>query len=96
MWKYNLSSFFLSFQDQGVPQSAPHSTRIALAVWFLISVILVCFYVTCITSFLTVPILRPIINSVDELAYSGKLEVAAVKSSIFEAIFLVNILSLII
>lgn len=84
---FNMFVVWIYFQDQGI--SVPIATRPVLAVWCLTSVILICYYSTGIISFLTVPKLRPVVNSIEELSSSSVLQVAAIKSSIFETIFLV-------
>ena len=83
-------SFFSSSKDhQSVSRVFRLSTRIALGAWCLASVILVALYAVNIISFVAVPKLKPFVNSIEELAYNNKLQVAVPKGTIFETILLV-------
>ena len=95
LFSYNIAILFKKgidiFSDQNLPASASsHSTRIALSVWCLISVVLVCFYTTTLISFLTVPKLKSVVSSIEELANHSRLKVAVSKGTIFDALFMVK------
>lgn len=66
-----------------------HATRIIAGVWCLVSIVFVYLYNGCLTSYITFPKMRPIIESLDQLANSAELELAILKNSVFESIILV-------
>ncbi|XP_057379258.1 glutamate [NMDA] receptor subunit 1-like [Daphnia carinata] len=75
-------------QGQHTAARAPHSNRIAISSWCLMSTVLVYAYSSCIISYLTIPKSHLLVNSVEELANSQVLQVATHKNSFFEATLL--------
>ncbi|KZS09633.1 Uncharacterized protein APZ42_026119 [Daphnia magna] len=66
----------------------PHSNKIAISSWCLMSAALVYAYSCCIISYLTIPRSYLLVNSVEELANSKVLQVTTLKNSIFETTLL--------
>ncbi len=68
-----------------------HALRIVAGVWCLTSIVFVYLYSGCLTSFITIPKLRPLIESLDDLSTSVDLELTILKNSVFESIILESI-----
>lgn len=69
-----------------------HATRLVAATWCLTAVVFIYLYSGCLTSFITIPKLRPLIESLDDLATSVDLELTILKNSVFESMILVYLL----
>ncbi|XP_059353235.1 glutamate receptor ionotropic, kainate 4-like isoform X1 [Daphnia carinata] len=65
-----------------------HATRLLAATWCLTAVVFIYLYSGCLTSFITIPKLRPLIESLDDLATSVDLKLTLLKNSVFESIIL--------
>ncbi|KAI9551422.1 hypothetical protein GHT06_021755 [Daphnia sinensis] len=84
-----LSALALFFsQGQNTATRAPHSNRIAISSWCLMSTVLVYAYSSCIISYITIPKSHLLVNSIEELANSKILQVATHKNSFFETTLL--------
>lgn len=68
-----------------------HASRVTAAAWCLSSVVFVYLYSGSLTSFITIPKLRPVIESLDDLAVNPNLKLTILKNSVFESIILVRI-----
>lgn len=68
---------------------SPNSSPLVGSVWCLSSIVLVYLYTSVLISYLTIPKMRPIVETTEDLAASTRLEVAAIKNSIFESTLLV-------
>lgn len=63
-----------------------HAPRIVAGVWCLGSVVLAYLYSGCLTSFIAIPKMRPLIESLDDLLLGGNdLKFATPKNSFLEA-----------
>lgn len=69
--------------------SSPNCSPIVGAVWCLSCVVLIYLYTGVLISYITIPKVRPIVDSTEELANSDRLQVATIKNSIFETTLLV-------
>lgn len=82
------------FYEYGIAKDmsthSPNSSPIVLSVWCLACVVLVYLYTGVLISYLTIPKMRPIVETVEELAESTRLQVVAIKNSIFESTLLVS------
>ena len=67
-----------------------HATRMIASGWCLTSVVFVYLYSGCLTSFITIPKLHPLIESLDDLSTSVDLELTILKNSVFESMVLVT------
>lgn len=65
-----------------------HASRIVAGVWCLTSVVFVYLYSGCLTSFMTIPKLHPIIESLDDLADSADLELTILRNTVFETMIM--------
>jgi hypothetical protein len=67
-----------------------HAVRIIAAAWCLPSVVFIYLYSGCLTSFITIPKLYPLIESLDDLATSADLKLTILKDTVFETMILVR------
>ena len=68
---------------------SPNSSPLVGSVWCLSTVVLVYLYTSVLISYLTIPKMRPIVETTEDLAASTRLHVVAIKNSIFESTLLV-------
>ncbi len=70
------------------------SLHIVLGIWFLMMVVLINAYTGVLTSYMTVPKLKPIPQSLEQLATMKEYKVTVIKDSVLANSFLVRIDSL--
>jgi hypothetical protein len=73
-----------------IPQNLRLNIRIPIALWCLVAVVICNAYSGTLTSFLTVTKMKPIINSLEELASSDHYKLTAEYNSAFNDKFLVS------
>ncbi|EFX83375.1 hypothetical protein DAPPUDRAFT_315894 [Daphnia pulex] len=75
---------------RSMPSVGPlgHAVRIIAAAWCLPSVVFIYLYSGCLTSFITIPKLHPLIESLDDLATSADLKLTILKDTVFESMIL--------
>lgn len=71
------------------PGSLGHATRITAGVWCLTCIVFVYLYSGSLTSFITIPKLAPLIESLEDLTNSSALQLTILKNSVFETIIMV-------
>ena len=80
------------YEGQSIPYNSRLSLRIVLGFWLLMMIVLINAYTGVLTSLLTVPKLKPIPQSLEELAAMKDYRVTINKNHLLAIAFLVNIL----
>jgi Ligand-gated ion channel len=92
MSNHGTAQFNFRLAGRSIPSVGPlgHATRITAAAWCLPCVVFIYLYSGCLTSFITIPKLHPLIESLEDLATNADLKLTILKDTVFETMILVR------